>query len=113
MRRWLGGRRVSRGRGRVLWLHGGFQLVDAGRRVDFQLAEDVALGLGDLGALPEGAGGAGERADVDAVELAAEVGPGGIAGVLGDAGQEQGEPAQDDVGADALFFSCGRRVADR
>ena len=63
------------------------RLVDLGKRVDFQLAEDVALGLGDLGALPEGAGGAGEGADVDAAELAAQVRPHAAAGVLGDAGE--------------------------
>ena len=47
---------------------------------------------------------AGEGADGDAVELAAQFGPGGVAGVLGDAGEQEGEPAQDDVGADPLLF---------
>jgi hypothetical protein len=61
------------------------------------------LGWADLGALAEGAGGSGEGADGDAVELAAQFRPGAPGGVLGDAGEEQGEPAQEDVGADPLF----------
>jgi hypothetical protein len=44
--------------------------------------EDVALGPGDLGALPEGADGAGEGANVDAVELAAQFRPGAAGGIL-------------------------------
>jgi hypothetical protein len=52
-----------------LCLHGGCQLVDAGRGADFQGLEGGELGFRDLGALPERAGGAGEGADVDAVEL--------------------------------------------
>ena len=38
--------------------------------------EDVAVPFGELGALLKGAGGAGEGADVDLVELAAQLGPG-------------------------------------
>jgi hypothetical protein len=60
--------------------------------------EDVALGLGDLGALPECAGRAGEGADVDPVEFAAQVRPRAAAGVLGDPGEEQCQPAEDDGG---------------
>jgi hypothetical protein len=54
---------------------------------------------------PECAGAAGEGADVDAVELTAQVRPRAIAGVLGDPGQQKSEPAQDDVGADALLLA--------
>jgi hypothetical protein len=39
--------------------------------------EDAALGSGELGSLLKGAGGAGEGADVDAVELAAQLRPRG------------------------------------
>ena len=48
------------------------------------------------------------------VELAAQLGPGGGAGVLGDAGEQEGEPAQDDVDADALFLAAagGPQVDD-
>ena len=67
-------------------LHGKFQLVDARRGVDFQDHEDVPLRFRQLGALPEGAGGAGEGPDVDAGQLAAQFGP-----------------AEDDVGADAVL----------
>jgi hypothetical protein len=35
-------------------------------------------------------------------QFAADLGPGGVAGGLGDADQERGEPAQDDVGGCAL-----------
>jgi hypothetical protein len=51
--------------------------------------EDVGLGLADLGALAEGPGGAGEGADMDAVEVPAQFRPGRAAGVLGDAGQQR------------------------
>jgi hypothetical protein len=53
-------------------------------------------------------------ADVDAVELAADVRPGVPAGVLGVPGQEQGEPAEEDVGADAFFLAVvdGAQVDD-
>ena len=75
-------------------LHGEFQLVDAGRGVDFQGPEDVALGFRELGTLAEGAGRAGEGADVDAAELAAQLGPGPAGGVIGD-------PAEDGSGSSA------------
>jgi hypothetical protein len=90
------------------------ELVDPRGRVDAELFEDGGLAGADLGALAEGACGAGEGADLDAVELAPELGPGGAAGVFGDAGQEQREPAQDDVGADALFLAVvdGAQVDD-
>ena len=46
---------------------------------------------------------AGQGDLVHPVELVAEVAP-GVAGVgLGDADEEQGQPAQQDVGADAAF----------
>ena len=79
-----------------------------------ELCEDGGLDRGDLGALAEDPGGAVEGADGDPVELAAQFRPGGAAGVLGDAGQEEGEPAEDDVGADALLFAVvdGAEVDD-
>jgi hypothetical protein len=40
---------------------------------------------------------------VDAVKLPADDGPGLPGGVLGDADQQEGEPAQQNVGADAFF----------
>src|SRR5579864_7508848 len=115
MRWFLGGGRVSR-RGVFRWSAGGGkgELVDLRGRGDAEPVEDVLLGLADLGALAEGAGGAVEGADGDAVELAAQFGPGGCAGVLGDAGEQEGEPAEDDVGADPLLFAVvdGPQVDD-
>ena len=91
---------AARGRG---------ELVDPRGRVDAELFEDGGLGRADLGALAKGPCVACEGADGDAVELAAQFWPGGAAGVLGDAGEQEGEPAEDDVGADALFLA----VVDR
>src|SRR5207244_403667 len=81
---------------------------------DAEAVEDSGLGWGDLGALAEGPGGTGEGAGLDPVELAAQFGPGAVGGVLGDAGEEQGEPAQDDVGADPFFLAVidGPQVDD-
>jgi hypothetical protein len=68
-------------------------LVKVRRRVSWQirgggstgeLGEDVALSLGDLGALAEGPARAGEGPDADWPELTAEFGPGGVAGALSD-----------------------------
>ena len=77
--------------------------MDLAGDVDFQGCEDVAGRLGDAGALAGGAGGPGEGADGDALQVASYRGPGLAGLVLRDADQEQGEPAEDDVGADALF----------
>jgi hypothetical protein len=54
-------------RGGQLPSAGGFELDDLPGRGDLQLGEQVGLGPGQLGALAEGAGGAGERSDVEAV----------------------------------------------
>jgi hypothetical protein len=107
MRRGIGARRVSRPVFMLARTRRG-ELVDP-RRVDAQLGEDVAPGVGDLSALTEVPPGAGEGADHDAVELAAQLWPGGLASVLGDSGQQQGQPAQDDMGADAFFLAVTAR----
>jgi hypothetical protein len=62
----------------------------------------VALGLGDLGALAEGAGGVGEGADVD-VELSAQDWSALDARGLRDADEEQGEPAQHELDPDPVL----------
>jgi hypothetical protein len=49
---------------------------DAGWLADVQLGEDRLLWLGQLGALAEGAGWAGEHADVDALNLGTDLAPG-------------------------------------
>lgn len=56
----------------------------------------IWLVLRDLCALAEGP-------DVNLFRLAAEFGPGPADCVLGDAGQEEGEPAEQDVGADPVL----------
>src|SRR5665647_2524129 len=97
---------------------GGFerrgQLLDAGRLGELELAEDGPLRSCDLGALAEAAGRSSEGADLDLLELAAQVRPGVAAGGLGDADEEQGQPAEQHVGADALFFAVvdGPQVDD-
>ena len=76
---------------------------------DAQGAEDVALAGGELGALLAGAGGAGEGAQVYALQLVAEVAPGVVGLVLGDPDQQQRQPAEEHVRADAVFLA----VVDR
>jgi hypothetical protein len=53
----------------------------------WSFGEDVLLRLGEFGALAEGAGRAGEGADVEAVQVAAQGRPGLAGGGLGDADQ--------------------------
>src|SRR5688500_11289826 len=78
-------------------------------RGDVEGGEDVALGLGEVGGLTEGAGRAGVGDGVQALELGAQAVPGLAGGLLGDADQEQGEPAQQDVSADTVLAA----VVDR
>src|SRR5712672_3388886 len=84
-------------------MSGGLERDDLLRRGDGELGEQVPLRLGQLGALPEGAGRAGEGAHVQAVQVAADVVPGVAGGGLDDPDEQQRQPAQDDVGADAFF----------
>src|SRR5260370_15668021 len=65
--------------------------------------EDVLVAGGELGAVGEGAVVAGEGAQVDALQLGAQVVRGLAGGGLGDADQQQGQPAQGEVGADPVF----------
>src|SRR5690348_9939419 len=67
---------------------------------DGELGQEVSLAAGQGGELLECSCRAGEGADVEAVELAAGAVPRSAGGGLGDADEEQGEPAEDDVGAD-------------
>src|SRR6266511_808059 len=104
-------RRVSR---RERWAWSGAwgwrgELPDARGLGQLELGQDGALGAGELGALAEGPGGAGEGAELDAFQLLAEAWSGVAAGGLDGAGQQQRQQAQDDVGADALLLA----VVDR
>ena len=87
-----------------VWL-GSVELEEQRRLVDVQRVEDVALAGGELGALLVGAGGPGERAEVDALQLVAEVAPGLVGLVLGDPDQQQRQPAEEHVRADLFFFA--------
>src|SRR2546423_6117026 len=87
----------------IVWVSGGLELDDLLRRGDGELGEQVALRLGQLGALAEGAGRAGEGADVQAVPGAAGVVSRVAGGGLDDPGEQPGQPGQDDVGAGAFF----------
>ena len=56
--------------------------------------------------------GGGQGDEVHPLEYVANVAPGVVGGVLYDADQEQGEPAQLDVGADAVFAVVEHRPQD-
>src|SRR6266566_4504731 len=79
-------------------------LDDLPRGRELELGEQVALGLGELGGLPERACRAGEGAEGEQVQLVGDLGPGEAGGGLGEADEQQGQPAQDDVGADTLLL---------
>src|SRR5215207_4748303 len=81
----------------------GSNLDDLLGRVEGEGGEQVTLALGEFGGLAERAGGSGEGDDVEPVEFGTDGGPGAPGGGLRDAHEEQGEPAQQDVGADAVF----------
>ncbi len=89
------------------WRSGGCrwrrELLEARRLGELQLGEDGALSSRDLGALAEAAGGALEAAELQLLKLAAQGGPALLAGRLHDAHEEQGQPAEHDVGSDALL----------
>src|SRR3990170_878458 len=84
---------------------GGLELEEARWFGQLEGAQDLLLAGGELGALAAEAGGAGEGAEVEALEFVAEVAPGLVGGVLGDPDEQEGEPAEEDVGADPLFLA--------
>src|SRR5215472_18425023 len=81
----------------------GLQVENLFRNRDGELGEELFVGAGGGGELLERPGGSGEGAGVEPVQLAADDRPGAADGGLGDAGEQQGEPAEDDVGSDALL----------
>jgi hypothetical protein len=86
----------------------GVEVEDPGRQGDVEdLVQPPDLGAGRSG-LAEQPGRSGERADVQALQLVAGPGPGrgGVGSAragLDDPGEQQREPVEQDVGADA----CG------
>jgi len=102
--------RVTSGRDRC-WSAGCRGGLDDLLRVrDVELGGQVALGLGELGGLPERPGRAGKRAQGEQVQLVGDLGPRDAGSGLRDADQQQGQPAQDDVGADAFFLAMVDRA---
>jgi hypothetical protein len=92
------------------WVSGGGEAGERRRRLDLEPVEDRALGVGEPGGLLELAGGAGERDEVEAFELAAQVAP-GVAGLaFAEADEQQREPADQDVRADALLEAVEDRA---
>jgi len=92
----------------------GRELLDQWRLGELKLGEDGALRGRDLAALAEAAGGATEAPELQLLKLAAQGGPALLAGRLHDAHEQQGEPAEHDVGADAIFPAVvdGAQVED-
>ena len=76
---------------------------DAGWRVDAAGVNNAAGGVAGRGGLDDGPGRALEGDGVDAAELDGDAPPGGAGASFGDADEQQGEPAQQHVGADAGF----------
>ena len=77
---------------------------------DVEGAEDAALGVGQLGGLGDGAGVAGEGDLVDAAEFQGDARPGVAGGAFGDADEQQREPAQQHVCADAVSEAVEHRA---
>jgi hypothetical protein len=82
---------------------GGLERGDPWGRLDVGGGVDVALGVGELCGLRDGAGGAGEGDELQALEFERDPAPGLVGLALGDADQEQREPAEQDVRADAVL----------
>ena len=86
-------------RGRSGWV----ERRDPGRRVDFERREDLPLLVSERRRLTDRAGRAGESDEVKPPELAGERSPGPLRLALSDADQKQRQPADKDVGADAVL----------
>src|SRR5579875_188007 len=82
---------------------GSFEVEEGGRFVEGAGAEDRALGGGGLGPLLDQPGAAAEATEVHLVQFPAEAMPGLASAVLDDPDQEQAQPAEQDVGPDALL----------
>jgi len=76
---------------------------DLRRLTDLEGRQDLALALRGRRALGDAAVPRLQGDEVHAVELVAEVAPGVAGRVLGDADEEQAEPAQLDVASDAVL----------
>ena len=98
------------------WGEGG----DGGGWGDLAGGENAGLGGVERGDVDDAAGTPGEGDGVDAAELDRDPPPRQVGGPFGDPDQQQGEPAQQDVGADPRFqmvmnrpeFEGGLQVAE-
>jgi hypothetical protein len=97
------GRRVPTAVSRLGAGSGGLERGDARWRRDLERGEDGALQVGDAGGLLHGAGGALQGDEVEALQLGRDPPPALVGGAFGDPDQQQGEPADDDVGVDAVL----------
>ena len=79
------------------------EVVEARWLGQLERLEDLALGMREFGALGDGALAGGERDEVHAVELVADVAPAVCGLGLGDAQQQQRQPADLDVRLDAVL----------
>ena len=82
---------------------GWFERGDPGWRLDLERGEDGVLGVGRPGGLLDGAGLALEGDEVESLQFGRDPSPALAALAFGDPDQQQREPADDDVGADAVF----------
>ena len=89
------------------------QTEEAGRLGDTCGREDRGLTGGRLGPLGHLTGGTREAPEMELVEFRAD-GPPGLAGrILGDPDEQQGEPAEQDVGPDAILSAVEDRAQSR
>src|SRR3954447_20997339 len=95
--------RVTTGRWCRSAAGGGGEVEEAGWFGQVQGGEDRLVPGGEGGTLGDLAVAGGEGDQMHPVELLAGVAPGVAGGVLHDADQHEGEPAELDVGADAVF----------
>ena len=84
---------------------GGVQQVEPERRLADLEDVQQPTWQGGLGPLGDASGGTGELAQVHAVELLADLGPGVAGSGLGHPHQHQRQKAEGDVGADPLSRS--------
>lgn len=93
----------GRRRGGSGWLEG----RDARRRLDLEGGEDGALRLGQPRRLLDGAGLALEGDELQALQLGGDPPPALAGSAFGDPDQQEGKPADDDVGASCAHVSGG------
>src|SRR5665811_2265929 len=82
---------------------GGGEVEESRRLGHVERGQDLLLTGSEHGALRDVAFAGGEGDQVETVEFVADVAPGVAGGVLHDSDQQQGQPAQLDVGADPVL----------